>query len=87
MPNALKYCQFILYADDNYLTHSGFLRNEYSVFCEVNQDLEKINEWLDQNEMSLNYDKTELLVVGTKTMCDILNDCDVVINGFVVKIH
>jgi len=35
--------------------------------------------------MSLNYDKTKLLVVGTKTMCDRLNVCDVVINGFVVS--
>jgi len=65
-----------LFADDTVLSTSGSNSTELQNI--VNTDLEKVNEWLRFNKLSLNYSKTSCMIVSRKN--NQLTDFNVKIN-------
>ena len=45
----------------------------------------KIREWMNQNMLKLNYDKTELIVFTSNYKQDLYNDLNITIGGTVVE--
>ena len=61
LPNACNLC-IRLFADDASLTMSS--KSKLLLENHMNNELIKVDEWLKTNKLSLNYDKTEFLVVN-----------------------
>ena len=61
--NASPVLDPIIYADDTNLFYSN--NDTETLFCTVSMDLEKINEWLKANKLSLN-NKTQTLLCFIK---------------------
>jgi hypothetical protein len=62
MPNIVKHCKIILYADDTLLYYSSNLVKDIEL-C-VNEDLHSICKWLDENLLTLNCAKSKFLLFG-----------------------
>ena len=53
-----------MYADDTILYYAS---KDYSdLENKINEDLLHVKKWLDQNKLSLNVNKTEYIILGTK---------------------
>ena len=65
-----------LFADETVLSISGSSSTELQSI--VNAELEKVNEWLHFNKLSLNYSKTSYMIVSRKN--NQLTDFNVKIN-------
>ena len=61
MPYSLTKVKVILYADDTSLTQSDVKLD--NVAQAINSELEKLNEWLQGNKLSLNIDKTICMLI------------------------
>ncbi len=58
MPNVVKHCKIILYADDTLLYYSSTSAKDIEKY--VNEDLNLISQWLDENMLTLNCKKIEI---------------------------
>ena len=61
LPLASKF-QTTLFADDTYLCQEG--KNLKTLQIVVNTELQKIDNWLHRNKLSLNYNKTNFLLIN-----------------------
>ena len=66
MPYLLTNIKVNVYANNTSLTHADVKLE--SVIQVINSELEKLMEWLQGNELSLNIDKTISLIIGSKGM-------------------
>ena len=70
IPNSSKYFDFILFADDTSL--KSFINTKSqnfdlaSVSNEINLELNKVNDWLAVNKLSLNIKKTKFMLFHTR---------------------
>ena len=63
MPNVIKHCKIILYADDTLLYYSSTSANDIKKY--VNEDLNLISQWLADNLLTLNCTKSKFLLFGS----------------------
>jgi hypothetical protein len=64
LPNCLENSHAAMYADDtNITTRSSSLCN---VEDSLNNELENIHQWLLSNKLTLNVEKTEYMIIGTR---------------------
>ena len=63
MKAAVK-CKFILYADDSALLVSG--KDVVKIEQVLSRQLKAVNEWLEENRLSLHLRKTESIFLGPK---------------------
>ena len=59
-------CKFIMYADDTTIYFNLENLDPANVSNEINNKLEKITKWLQINKLSLNTQKTKLMVFHRK---------------------
>ena len=64
LPECLKHCKSILYADDTLLYYAGRTENDLQV--KINEDLNSLSQWLNNNLLTLNYEKTKFMVFANK---------------------
>ena len=64
LPNCLKTTTASMFADDTNLTVSGDTIT--SIEIKLNNDLENIHQWLLANKLTLNMDKTEYMIAGSR---------------------
>ena len=64
LPNCLRTTTAILFADDTNLTASGC--SIIDIQTKLNNDLENIHQWLLANKLTLNKDKTEYMIAGSR---------------------
>ena len=64
LPNCLKQSSAEMYADDSNWTASS--NDLYSLQTILNSELTNINQWLVANKLTLNVDKTEYMIIGTR---------------------
>ena len=85
LPAGLKHCKVSMYADDTLLYCEGTDLNEICI--KVNEDLHYVKTWLDHNKLSLNVNKTEYMLLGTRNRLNKINDndVDIKINGKQLK--
>ena len=64
--NCVKSCQVQLYADDTvlYFSHPSI----HNVETALQADLEKVNDWMSQNKLTVNHQKTVCMLFGSKVM-------------------
>ena len=63
MPNIVKHCKIILYADDTLLYCSS--NSAKDIEQRINEDLLSISKWLDENLLTLNCAKSKFLLFGS----------------------
>ena len=63
MKTAVK-CKLILYADDSALLVSG--KNVVKIEQVLSRELKAVNEWLEENPLSLHIGKTQSILFGSK---------------------
>ena len=61
-------CKLIMYADDTTIYFNLKDFDPDNVSNEINNELEKITKWLQINKLSLNTQKTKLMVFHKKTL-------------------
>ena len=80
----LKKCASNMYADDTSVTCSA--KDIYDLCNDLKAEIDNIAEWLRQNKLSLNTDKTEYMVIGPKRQTNrILGPLEVNVNGEPIK--
>ncbi len=65
MPNIVKHCKILLYADDTLLYYSSKSASDIEKY--VNEDLNLISQWLDQNLLTLNCKKSKFVLFGNNS--------------------
>lgn len=65
LPVGLKHCKVSMYADDTILYFAS--KDCYELEKKVNEDLKYVKRWLVLNKLNLNTNKTEYMVLGTKS--------------------
>jgi hypothetical protein len=60
LPNCLRHSSAEMYADD---TCSDNINNLQAI---LNSDLNNIHQWIVANKLTLNVDKTEYMIIGTR---------------------
>ena len=60
LPQCLNNCKSILYADDTLLYYSAKSTTELEV--KINADLQSLSHWLNNNLLTLNYEKTKFMI-------------------------
>ena len=70
MPYSLTKVKVNVHADDTSLTYS-YVKLD-TVAQVINSKLEKVKEWLQGNNLSLNIDKTISMIIGTK--CELTDE-------------
>ena len=64
LPNCLKTTTASMFADDTNVTASGYTITNIEV--KLNKGLENIHQWLLANKLTLNMDKTEYMIAGSR---------------------
>ena len=83
MPNCIKHSTVDMYADDTliYVSHNNVdLIEKY-----LNEDLECLTKWLENNRMKANVNKTKVMLLGTPNRTSQVNHIKVVMNGIDVE--
>ena len=65
--SSMKFCRIFHFADDTNLLHVG--KNTWKLQKEINTDLKTLYQWMLSNMISLNKDKTEMIIfhsIGTE---------------------
>jgi hypothetical protein len=87
LPNCVSHCKVNMYADDTVIYYASNSLDDIKK-C-INEDLKIINNWLQSNKLSLNTDKTEFMLVGTRqrlnTIKDNVDNISININGVSIK--
>ena len=65
LPNSLKETQASMLVDDTYLSYQCKSSSEV-VNLMINTDLENVHKWLIANKLTLNKEKTECMLVGSR---------------------
>ena len=65
MPNIVKHCKILLYADDTLLYYSSKSASDIEKY--VNGDVNLISQWLDQNLLTLNCKKSKFVLFGSNS--------------------
>ena len=84
LPNCMENSHAAMYADDTNIT----VRSSSLIHVEeaLNSELENIHHWLLSNKLTLNVEKTEYLIIGTRQRLNNLSqDINVSIDGKVLK--
>ncbi|PFX12690.1 putative RNA-directed DNA polymerase from transposon BS [Stylophora pistillata] len=64
LPSTIHRCKIILYADDTALFFAG--RNIQTIQSTLQEDLNAVDEWFSLNRLLVNYDKTNVMLFGSK---------------------
>ncbi|CAB4024504.1 Hypothetical predicted protein [Paramuricea clavata] len=65
LPNSLKMSKPSMFADDTNLTCVGQSSSE--IETKLNVELENVHRWLTANKLTLNDDKTEFMLIGSRS--------------------
>ena len=71
LPSVTKTCNVILYADDTAIIYSD--KQKAQIEKHLNNDMEIVKTWLDENKLTLNVMKTKSMLIGNKKL---LNEAD-----------
>jgi hypothetical protein len=83
LPNACVFSRPFVFADDGALHFDNISRGNYG---NIKQELKLVNKWLKANKLSLNNEKTKLMILDSKPdldaiLVEIREDLTLVISG------
>ena len=79
MPNIVKHCKIILYADDTLLYYSSSSAKD--IEQRINEDVLSISKWLDENLLTLNCAKSKFLLFGSNRRLKTFTNVSIHINN------
>ena len=79
MPNIVKYCKIILYADVTLLHYSS--NSAKDIEQRINEDLFSISKWLDENLLTLNCAKSKFLLFGSNRRLKAFTNVSIHVNN------
>ena len=79
MPNIVKHCKIILYADDTLLHYSS--NSAKDIEQRINEDLLSISKRLDENLLTLNYAKSKFLLFGSNRRLKAFTNVSIHVNN------
>ena len=65
LPLHVAHCKVGMYADDSALFYDS--KDESDLIDKINKDMTRVMDLLNQNKLSLNIEKTEFILLGTKS--------------------
>ena len=84
LPNCLEETQASMFADDTNLSCHG--KSSSEVESMINTDLENVHKWLIANKLTLNEEKTECMLVGSRQrLQQSLNNSEIVIGNHIIQ--
>ena len=85
LPLHVSHCKVSMYADDTALYYPS--KNESDLIDKINEDMTGVKEWLKRNKLSLNVEKTEFILLGTRSKLRNIHDdkITITINGTPLK--
>ena len=75
LPQCLKHCKSILYADDTLIYYTA--RTETELQDKINEDLNSLYQWLNNNLLTLNYEKTKFMIFANKKQPTLASTVDI----------
>ena len=78
LPNCLRHCKIILYADDTLIHYSAKTVQDIETY--LNIDLQTVSQWLQSNLLTLNCDKSRFVLFGSTRRLKSLNAVSIKIN-------
>jgi hypothetical protein len=73
-----------MFADDTNISSCG--ANVHEINERLNENLEKVHQWLLANKLTLNSDKTEYMIIGSKQhLANIINDPQIELGEATIK--
>ena len=75
LPRCLNHCNSILYADDTLIYYSA--RTETELQDKINMDLNSLSQWLNNNLLTLNYEKTKCMIFANKRRSTLVSTVDI----------
>ena len=79
MPNIVKHCKIIVYADDTLLYYSS--NSAKDIEQRINEDLLSISKWLDENLLTLNCAKSKFLLFGSNRRLKAFTNVSIHVNN------
>ena len=79
LPQCLNHRKSILYADDTLLYYSA--KTETELQDRINEDLNSISKWLNNNFLTLNYEKTKFIIFASKKQSTLVSNVDITIQN------
>ena len=79
LPQCLNHCKSILYADDT--LHSYSAKTETELQDRINEDLNSLSKWLNNNLLTLNYEKTKFMIFASKKQSTLVSNVDITIQN------
>jgi len=87
LPNYVSHCKVNMYADDTVIYYAS--NSPDDIMKCINKDLNIINNWLQSNKLSLNTDKTEFMLIGSRqrlnSVKESVDKISISINGVDIK--
>ena len=77
LPECLKHCKSILYADDTLLYYSA--DNTSELQSKLNSDLQSLSTYLNHNLLTLNHDKTKFIIFAGRQHLKIISNLNITI--------
>jgi hypothetical protein len=72
-----------MFADDTNISTNGKTNDELQE--RINVDLENVHQWLLANKLTLNKDKTEYMIIGSRRISNLLTDPKIELGESVIK--
>ena len=84
LPNCLRSTKASMFADDTNISCDGKLATD--IQQKINSDLNSVHNWLLANKLTLNVEKTEYMIVGSRQRLNQINsDPDILIGDHMIK--
>jgi hypothetical protein len=84
LPNCLSLSSASMFADDTNISTQG--KTDTEIQERLNTDLENVHQWLTSNKLTLNKNKTEYMIVGSRQrISNILTDPIVKLGDSTIK--
>lgn len=78
LPDCVNDVNISMYADDTALYTSS--KCIHTLVDNLNKDLSKVKKWLTKNKLSLNVDKSEIMIIASRQKIVQINDMDLNVN-------
>ena len=78
LPKCLKFCDVTLYADDTVLSFASSSTDE--IQRKMNSDLNCIHNWLLDNQLTLNVEKSKFMLIGSSQRLSKIDSITISIN-------
>ena len=83
LPQCPTSCKVTLYADDTLIYYSSPSLNE--VESKLNVDLANVTDWFNKNLLTLNFEKSKLLLIGSSRRLKSCGSIKLIVQGHQIK--